>query len=197
NYLEHIQEAKERGMSIPEIKEPLITLKGVNSLIGHLEKITLPKFTNIVEFEGEFTIVIGRTCKEVSEKEAEKYILGYTLANDLTARDLQFIDGQWARSKSIDNFCPIGPWLETELDPFSVEIKTYLNSNEVQSTNTSKLLFNPYKIVSHVSKFITLVPGDVILTGTPSGVKALRHGDTVEIFAKGLGKLSNTFSKGL
>ncbi|MCX8166520.1 MAG: fumarylacetoacetate hydrolase family protein [Candidatus Micrarchaeota archaeon] len=195
NYLEHFKEAKERGMTVPELKEPLITLKGVNSITAHLEKITIPKQTNLVEIEGEFVIVIARTCKNVTEQEAEKCILGYTLANDVTARDLQFMDGQWARSKSIDGFCPLGPWIETELDPLSVEVITYLNSTEVQKTNTSMLFYNAYKLISHVSKYMTLFPGDVILTGTPSGVKAVRHGDRVDIVAKGLGKLTNIFVK--
>jgi len=195
NYVEHIQEAERRGMVVNHPDEPIITLKGVNSLAAHNQKIKIPKHTNIVEFEGEFAIVIGRRCSHIEEKDAKNYIFGYTIANDLTARDLQFRDGQWARAKSIDSFCPVGPWIETKLDPLNVDISSFLNSVVVQKTNTSKLVFNVYKLTAFVSHYITLVPGDIILTGTPSGMRNIKHGDRVDVVGSGIGTLSNVFVK--
>ncbi|MDK2794128.1 MAG: hypothetical protein PWP75_757, partial [Caldanaerobacter sp.] len=144
-----------------------------------------------VDYEGELAVVIGRKAKNVSIEEAKNYILGYTIANDVTARDLQAKDGQWTRAKSFDTFLPIGPWIVTDLDPTSLNITTYVNGEVKQKSNTRHLIFNVPTLVSFISHIMTLNPGDVILTGTPSGVGPLKPGDVVTIEIEGIGRLTN------
>ncbi|MCX7917321.1 MAG: fumarylacetoacetate hydrolase family protein [bacterium] len=195
NYKEH---AEEGGHEVPN--EPIIFLKATTSLTGHLSPIILPKQApNEVDYECELVVVIGKKCKNVSEEEVKEYIFGYTCGNDVSARDCQLKrDKQWARGKSFDTFCPIGPWIETEIEPTNLRIKTILNGNVMQDSNTSKMIFNVYQIVSYLSKQMTLLPGTIILTGTPSGVGFarkppifLKEGDIVEVDIEGIGTLKN------
>ncbi len=195
NYREH---AEEGGYKIPEY--PVIFLKATTSLTGHLSPIILPKEApDEVDYECELVIVIGKKCKNIEEREAKNYIFGYTCGNDVSARDCQLKkDKQWARGKSFDTFCPIGPYIETEIEPTNLKIRTILNGKVMQESNTSKMIFNPYKIVSYLSRQMTLLPGTIILTGTPSGVGFtrkppvfLREGDIVEIEIEKIGRLKN------
>ncbi|MCM8803815.1 MAG: fumarylacetoacetate hydrolase family protein [Candidatus Omnitrophica bacterium] len=195
NYKEHAEEGWEE---VPEY--PIIFLKATTSLTGHLSPIILPKQApNQVDYECELVIVIGKKCKNVKDDNAKNYIFGYTCGNDVSARDCQLVkDKQWARGKSFDTFCPIGPWIETEIEPTNLNIKTILNGKIMQDSNTSKMIFNPYRIVSYLSEQMTLLPGTIILTGTPSGVGYarkppvfLKEGDIVEIEIEGIGILKN------
>lgn len=186
NYKDH---AEETGFPIP--KEPLMFLKPPSAVIGSGDTILIPKDIGRVDYEAELAIVIGKRCKNVDRDEASKYILGYTCFNDVTARSLQGKDGQWTRSKSFDTFAPIGPWISTEIDPFDLSIKLYLNGDIRQNSRTSKMIFNIYDIVSFVSKVMTLEPGDVIATGTPSGIGPIKDGDEVVVEIEGIGRLVN------
>ncbi len=190
NYRDH---AEELGMEIPE--EPLIFLKPPSAVIGPEDHIRLPSGAGRVDYEAELAVVIGKTARKVSPVSAREYILGYTCFNDVTARDLQRKDGQWTRAKSFDTFAPIGPWIETDLDPQAVRIRAYLNGELVQDSSTEKLIFPVYELVSFISHVLTLYPGDVIATGTPPGVGPLSPGDVVEIEVEGVGRLVN-FVKG-
>ena len=144
-----------------------------------------------VDYEGELGIVIGKITKRVSAEEADQYILGYTCFNDVTARDLQKKDKQWTRAKGFDTFAPIGPWIETEIDPHCLTLETFLNGERKQSSNTSNLIFRPRHLVSFISQIMILYPGDVIATGTPSGIGPMKVGDTVEVVIEGIGRLVN------
>ncbi len=186
NYKDH---AMEMDLELPD--EPLIFMKPSTAVIAHKEKIVLPEISKRVDYEGELAVIIGKKCKNISEDEAEEYILGYTCFNDVTARDLQAKDVQYTRSKSFDTFAPIGPWAENEIDPLNLEIKTYVNDRMVQHSNTNMMKFNVYQLVSYISKIMTLLPGDVIATGTPAGVGPLMHGDTVKVEIEGIGILEN------
>ena len=186
NYKDH---AEETGLPVPD--EPLIFLKPPSAVIGSGETILIPKGVGRVDYEAELAVVIGRKCKNVSGKEASEYILGYTCFNDVTARHLQKKDGQWTRSKSFDTFAPVGPWISTELDPSDLAIKLYLNGEIRQSSRTSRMIFNVYQVVSFVSRVMTLEPGDVIATGTPSGIGPIKDGDEVVVEIEGIGKLVN------
>jgi len=195
NYKEH---AKEGWNEVPS--EPIIFLKATTSITGHLSPIILPKEApDQVDYECELVIVIGKKCKNVKEQESKDYIFGYTCGNDVSARDCQLKkDKQWARAKSFDTFCPIGPYIETEIDPTNLNIKTKLNGRIMQNSNTSKMIFNPFEIVSYISHQMTLLPGTIIMTGTPEGVGYarkppvfLKEGDTVEIEIEGIGILKN------
>ncbi|MGB9779507.1 MAG: fumarylacetoacetate hydrolase family protein [Caldanaerobacter sp.] len=186
NYKDHIEEM---GDKIPE--EPTLFIKPSTAVIGPDDYIILPEMSRRVDYEGELAVVIGRKAKNVSIEEAKNYILGYTIANDVTARDLQAKDGQWTRAKSFDTFLPIGPWIVTDLDPTSLNITTYVNGEVKQKSNTKYLIFDVFKLVSFISHIMTLNPGDVILTGTPSGVGPLKAGDVVTIEIEGIGKLTN------
>ena len=196
NYKGH---ADELGHDYPPA--PVIFLKATSSVIGPGDTIRLPKMApNEVDYEAELGIVIGKTCRRVSEEDALSYVLGYTCANDVSARDAQQKqDIQWARGKSFDTFCPLGPWIETELDPDSVDISIRLNDQVMQSSNTSDMIFSCPKLVSYCSQFATLRPGTVIITGTPPGVGVgrtpqvfLHPGDKVEVEIQGIGVLTNT-----
>ncbi len=172
--------------------EPLIFFKPSSAIIGHGEAIVLPEQSSQVELEAELTLVIGKIAKNVSEKDALDYIFGYTIANDVTARDLQFGDGQWARSKAFDTFCPLGPWIETEFLPESQVIESRINGETRQHVSISKMTHNIRTIVSYVSKNMTLLPGDIILTGSPAGISVISSGDLIECEVEGIGILTNT-----
>lgn len=192
NYLAHIEEFD--GSEQP--KEPVIFLKPSTSVIGGGDAIALPRQSERVEFEGELAIVIGRLCKDVPVERVAEVVLGYSVANDVTARDLQHSDLQWARAKGFDTFCPLGPWLASDVDPSDLRIRTTVNGEVRQDGRTSDMIFDVPTIVAHVSAAMTLLPGDVILTGTPSGVGPLSPGDEVSVEIEGIGTLTNTVIAG-
>jgi 2-keto-4-pentenoate hydratase/2-oxohepta-3-ene-1,7-dioic acid hydratase in catechol pathway len=187
NYAAH---AREMGGAAPD--EPVIFLKPSTSVAGPVDAIVRPtRLSKRVDFEGELAVVIGRLCRDVPQERAAESIFGYTCANDVTARDLQARDGQWARAKGFDTFCPLGPWIETELDPADLELVTTVNAEVRQQSRTSLLLHGVAELVSYVSAVMTLLPGDVLLTGTPDGVGPLEPGDQVSVKIEGIGTLSN------
>jgi len=186
NYRDHAEELK---IELPT--EPLLFLKPSSAVIGHLDPIVYPPMSLRVDFEGELGVVMGKTAHDVPEQGAEEFILGYTCVNDVTARDLQGKDGQWTRAKGFDTFAPIGPWIETEIDPACLQLETFLNGKRAQSSNTSNLIFTPTQLVSFISQVMTLYPGDVIATGTPSGIGPMKVGDQVEVAIEGIGRLVN------
>jgi len=187
NYADH---AREMGSEPPA--EPVLFLKPSTSVIGPGGAISYPRLSNHVDFEGELAIVIGRLCREVPRERVPEVILGYTCANDVTARDLQKSDGQWARAKGFDTFCPIGPWIDTDVDPADLAITTTVNGAVKQNARTSLLLHDVTELVVFVSAAMTLLPGDVILTGTPAGVGPLSPGDEVAVTIERIGTLTNT-----
>lgn len=187
NYRKHADELK---MSVPP--EPVLFSKAVHTVIGPDAAIVYPPQTKKLSYEAELGVVIKKKMKDVSPEEAHNYILGYTCANDVTARDLQFRDGQWMRSKSFDTFCPLGPWLETELDPTDLAIRLYLNGKVRQDDRTRQMVYNPYELLSYISKNMTLDAGDLVLTGTPAGCGEMRVGDEVAVEIEGIGCLRNT-----
>lgn len=186
NYAAHVAEM---GGEAP--KDPVIFIKPNTSIVGPGASIVLPPSSNEVHFEGELAIVIGRPCKDVPAAKAYEVVLGYTVANDVSARDHQKHDGQWTRAKGHDTFCPLGPWIETSLDPTDLEIKTEVDGVVKQRSRTSLLLHDIPKIIEWVSAVMTLLPGDVILTGTPEGVGPIADGDSVSITVEGIGTLTN------
>jgi len=191
NYRDH---AKELGMKIPD--EPIIFLKPPTAVIGPEEDIVLPPESKEVHYEGELAVVIGKEIyRPKNFKEVESAILGYTCFNDVTARDLQRKDGQWTRSKSFNTFAPLGPFIETELDPGNLHIETRVNGEIRQKSSTKELIFNVFELVSFISNIMTLFPGDIIATGTPPGVGVLKEGDIVEVFIEGIGTLRNGVKK--
>lgn len=187
NYRDH---AKEFNLPIPT--EPIIFMKASTSVIGPEDKIVYPPLSKKLDFEAELCVVIGKTARNIKIEEVDDYIFGYTCANDVTARDLQFKTGQWTLAKGFDTFLPLGPFIETDIDPTKVDVQCYLNGELKQSSNTKNLVFNHAYLVSYLSKFMTLNVGDVILTGTPSGTTSMVEGDTVEVKIQGLGTLRNT-----
>ena len=186
NYLDHAQE-----MDLPVPREPLIFFKPPSAIIGHNDTIVLPKSSKRVDFEAELAIVIGRQAKNVSINEAHRYVLGYTCANDATARDFQKEDGQWARAKGFDTFCPIGPSIVAGIDTRSLSIQCRRNGDILQDSNTRKMIFKDEELVSYVSQIMTLYPGDIIITGTPPGVDEIKDGDVVEVEIENVGTLTN------
>ncbi len=190
NYTDH---AREIGMQIPE--EPLIFLKPPSTIIGTDDDIIYPAMSKWVEYEAELAIVIKDTARQVPITKALNHILGYTCANDVTARDLQKKDGQWTRAKGFDTFCPIGPYIVTDIEPHRLDIELKLNGEVKQSSNTSNMHFKPEFLVSFVSHIMTLCPGDIILTGTPPGVGPIVPGDEVEVTIEGIGTLRNKVIK--
>ena len=170
-------------------------LKPNTAVVGPGDQIFYPSQSERVDYEGELAVVIGRVCRDVPPEQATDVILGYTIANDVTARDLQKKDGQWSRAKGFDSFCPLGPWIETELDTSDLKVTTHLNGDLVQDGTTKDLVFDVSALVAHVSSVMTLLPGDVILTGTPEGVGPMQVGDEVEVSIEGLGALTNTVVK--
>jgi 2-keto-4-pentenoate hydratase/2-oxohepta-3-ene-1,7-dioic acid hydratase in catechol pathway len=191
NYRAHAVE-----MEKPLPSEPLIFLKPPSAVIGYGETILLPSMSRRVDYEGELGVVMGRRAQKVSYEEALDYVMGYTCFNDVTARDLQKKDGLFARAKGFDTFAAIGPWIETQLDPSSLSIRTRLNGGAVQDGNTSDMLFDVPALVSFISCIMTLEPGDVIATGTPPGVGPLSPGDEVEVEVEGIGRLLNPVALG-
>jgi len=185
NYHSH---AKEVGQAPPA--EPIMFYKPSSSVIGPEEKIVNPGSTR-VDYEAELGVVIKALAQKVSEKDAMKYVLGYTCCNDVSARDWQKNDSQWSRAKGADTFSPIGPWIETDIDPGKVVLEAYLNGERKQHVNTSDLIFGVPALVSYITRFITLFPGDVIATGTPAGISPMKSGDTIEIKVEGIGTLRN------
>lgn len=187
NYAEH---AKELGNEVP--KEPLLFLKATSSVIGDGDDIIIPPQSEQVEHEGELAIVIGRTCKNLADKEDPlEYVFGYSCLNDVTARDLQRKDVQFTRAKSFDTFCPIGPFIETELDTSDIRVVTRVNGKIKQDGRTSQMVFPVPFLVRYISRQMTLLPGDVIATGTPSGVGKMVDGDICEVEIEGIGALTN------
>ena len=190
NYAAH---AAEMGNDVPA--EPLMFLKPNTTVVGPGDPIFYPSQTNDLHYEGELAVVIGRICREVPVEQATDVIFGYTVANDVTARDLQKSDVQFTRAKGFDSFCPLGPWIETDLDPQDFAdgraVQTYLNGDVVQDGTTADMIFDVPALVAHVSSVMTLLPGDVILTGTPEGVGPMQIGDEVEISIAGIGSLTN------
>lgn len=190
NYADH---AREMGVELP--KEPVIFLKPPSSVVGPGDKIILPAVSRRVDYEAELAIIIGREAYEIPKERAFDYIFGYTCANDVTARDLQMKDVQWVRSKSFNTFCPLGPWIETELDPADLSIQLKQNGEIKQKSTTANLIFKVPEIVEFISSIMTLLPGDVILTGTPAGVGPVRPGDVLEVSIEGIGNLTNPVDK--
>ncbi|MGX1590669.1 fumarylacetoacetate hydrolase family protein [Glutamicibacter sp. NPDC055491] len=190
-YREH---AKELGNEVPA--EPLMFLKPNTSVVGHGDPVTLPAFSNEVSFEGELAVVIGRICKDVPADKAQDVIFGYTVANDLTARDAQRTDPQWARAKGFDGSCPLGPWIETEiLDPDDLGIISRVNGEVRQDGTTNDMIWPVNELVARASEAFTLLPGDVIMTGTPAGVGLVNAGDVVEVEVEGIGSLRTVFRR--
>jgi 2-keto-4-pentenoate hydratase/2-oxohepta-3-ene-1,7-dioic acid hydratase in catechol pathway len=186
NFAEH---AAEIGEEVTV--EPLIFFKPSSSIIGHGDAIVIPPQSKQVELEAELCLVIGKLAKNVSEEKALEYLWGVTIANDVTARDLQFGDGQWARSKGFDTFCPLGPWVETEFVPDGQVIESRINGEIRQNVAITEMVHKIPTIISYVSKNMTLLPGDIILTGSPAGISAINAGDMIECEIEGIGILSN------
>ena len=188
NYADH---AREMGTEVPS--EPLMFLIPNTAVVGPGEPVVIPPLTSEVHYEGELAVVIGRLCKDVEPQDVAKVVFGYTCANDVTARDLQRGDGQWARAKGMDTFCPLGPWIETDLDTSDLSLVTRRDGEVVQDGTTADMVHEVATLVSHASKAFTLLPGDVILTGTPAGVGPVSAGQRVEVEIEGIGVLSNPF----
>ena len=186
NYIDH---ARELDMEIPD--EPVIFIKPSTSTIGHCDNIIYPKSSSQVDYEAELGVIISKDTYSVSAEDASDYIGGYTVINDVTARDLQRKDIQWTRAKSFDTFAPVGPCIETELDPMDQNISLRLNSKLKQESNTKNMIFNVYELVEFISDIMTLKAGDMISTGTPPGVGPMNIGDTVEVEVEGIGVLKN------
>ena len=186
NYRDH---AAEMGADVPD--RPLIFLKPTTSLIGPDDPIVLPPESALVHHEAELAVVIGRLCRRVPAEQALEVVFGYTCANDVTARDLQRLDAQWTRAKGFDTFCPLGPWIDTELDPSDVVVECEVNGVTTQQASTRDLIHAVPSLIEAVSAVMTLLPGDVILTGTPAGVGPLVAGDEVAVTVSGLGTLVN------
>src|SRR5436309_10369815 len=186
NYAAH---AAEFGMDVPE--EPLLFLKPSTSVIGPGDPIQLLPINRRTDYEGELAVVIGRIARHVRAEDAYRFILGYTCANDVTLRDLQKTDDQWTRAKGFDGSCPLGPCIETELDPNDVVVETRLNGDVRQHASTTDMAFGVATLIEFVTTFMTLLPGDAVLTGTPEGVGKLAAGDVVEVEVEGVGTLAN------
>ena len=186
NYAAH---AAELGHDLPA--EPLMFIKPNTSVVGPGDPIFYPQQSSEVHYEGELAVVIGRICRDVPVEKVADVIWGYTVGNDVTARDLQRTDVQFTRAKGFDSFCPLGPWIETELDVSDLRVQTYLNGDLEQDGTTKDMIFDVPALVAHVSSVMTLLPGDVILTGTPEGVGPMQVGDEVEVSISGIGNLTN------
>ena len=186
NYAAH---AAEFGMEVPE--EPLLFLKPSTAVVGPGDPIRLLPINERTDYEGEMAVVMGRLAKNVRAEDASRYILGFTCANDVTLRDLQRTDDQWTKAKGLDGSCPLGPWIETSVDPTDVLVETRLNGDVVQRASTSEMVFGVAELIEYITTFMTLLPGDVLLTGTPEGVGRVRSGDVVEVEVEGVGTLRN------
>ncbi|MCE5203317.1 MAG: fumarylacetoacetate hydrolase family protein [Coriobacteriales bacterium] len=186
NYRDH---ASEMGHAVPA--EPVIFLKPPTAVVGPRGEIQVPEKLETVDHEAELAVVIGRRTRRVSPESARSHVLGFTCANDVTSREIQRIDGQWTRAKGFDTFCPVGPWIETDLDPSDLVIESYVNGELRQQAQTSEMIYDVFELVSFISGVMTLLPGDLVLTGTPSGVGPLHRGDVVEVRIEGIGSLVN------
>ncbi len=186
NYIDH---AKELNMEIPE--EPIIFLKPTSSIIYNNDNIIIPKQSKRVDYEVELAVVVGKKCKNVKKEDAINYIKGYTILNDITARDLQEKDGQWTRAKSFDTFCPIGPKIVKSIDSHNLNIQLKVNGELKQKSNTKNMIFTVEELIEFISSIMTLYPDDIISTGTPPGVGKLNSGDVVEAEIEGIGVLRN------
>jgi 2-keto-4-pentenoate hydratase/2-oxohepta-3-ene-1,7-dioic acid hydratase in catechol pathway len=186
NYADH---AAEMGGAAPA--EPLVFLKPNTAVIGPGDPIGYPRQSQDVHYEGELAVVIGRICRDVPRERVPEVIFGYTVANDVTARDLQNRDGQWARAKGFDSFCPLGPWIETDLDVSDLAVTTTLNGDLKQAGRTAQMIHDVPALIAHISAAMTLLPGDVVLTGTPAGVGPMAAGDEVAVTIEGIGTLTN------
>jgi 2-keto-4-pentenoate hydratase/2-oxohepta-3-ene-1,7-dioic acid hydratase in catechol pathway len=189
NYAAH---AAEFGMEVPE--EPLLFLKPSTAVIGPGDAIRLLPINRRTDYEGELAVVMGRLARNVKAEDASRFILGFTCANDVTLRDLQRPDDQWTRAKGFDGSCPLGPWIETSVDPTDAIVETRLNGDVVQHASTSDMVFGVAELIEYVTTFMTMLPGDVLLTGTPEGVGRVQAGDTVEVEVEGVGTLRNEVS---
>lgn len=190
NYLAHAQEF---DAQVP--KEPLLFLKPPTAVVGPEDAVVYPSFATRVDYEGELAIVIGKRCRNVRAADFADVVFGYTCLNDVTERDIQRADGQWTRGKGFDTFCPLGPWIVTDLDPSNLAVRTRLNGTVRQDSRTSKLIFSLGRIIEHITACMTLLPGDVIATGTPENVGPMVPGDTVEVEIEGIGILRNHIVK--
>ncbi|MYT28310.1 fumarylacetoacetate hydrolase family protein [Streptomyces sp. MspMP-M5] len=190
NYAEH---AAELGNDVPET--PVTFFKPSTSVIGHGDPLAYPAFSEEVHHEAELAVVIGRMCREVPRERVKDVILGYTCANDVTARDVQRREKQWARAKGFDGSCPLGPWIETDLDPSDLTIQCTVNGEQRQLGRTSEMVRPIEDLIVHITEAMTLLPGDVVLTGTPAGVGPLHDGDTVSVTIEGIGTLTNKVIK--
>ncbi len=190
NYQEHIDET---GMAKPEA--PILFIKPSTSVIGPAQPIIYPRKAARVDYEAELGVVIGKRCKNVPIEQAHSVILGYTCLNDVTERFMQGMDGQWTRAKSFDTFCPIGPFVVTDIDPKGLKVEAYLNGEQKQSASTDMFIFKVDELVSFISEVMTLLPGDVIATGTPSGIGPMEVGDTIEVRIEKIGSLINPVAK--
>jgi len=186
NYASHANEMKEKL-----IGNPILFIKPPTAIIAHGQNIEYPTQSSRVDFEAELGVVIKKKCRNVPVEEALEYVFGYTPLNDVTARDLQHSDGQWTRGKSFDTFCPFGPYIDTEYDPKGKRVQSVLNGEIKQDASMDDMLFKVPELISFISECMTLLPGDVIATGTPEGIGPMQKGDTIEIRIEGLGKLQN------
>lgn len=186
NYRDHADEFRQ---TIPST--PVLFIKPSTSILGPGKAIQYPSMSKRVDYEAELVVVIGKLAKNVTENEALDYVLGYTCGNDVTARDLQPSEGQWTVAKSFDTFMPLGPWIETDIDPSNLRIKALLNDEVRQSSSTANLIFNVPYLIAYISQIMTLEPGDVIMTGTPSGVGPMKKGDHIVVEIEGIGHLEN------
>lgn len=186
NYISHTKEMNE---PLPE--EPILFLKPTTALIGPEDNIVYPEMSSRVDYEAELAIIIKDKIKNIKEADVMKHIDGFTCLNDITARDLQKKDGQWTRAKGFDTFCAVGPSIVRDINPNNVKIQSFLNGELKQDSNTSNFIFNVEQLVSFISKVMTLMPGDIIATGTPSGIGPMEKGDTIEIKIEGIGTLRN------
>lgn len=186
NYREH---AKELGNEVPA--DILIFLKPPSALLAPEGKVVMPRLSQRVDYEGELAVVIGQKCRNATESEALSFIRGYTCANDVTARDLQKSDGQWTRGKGFDTFCPVGPFVSDDVSPAALDVETRVNGEVRQKGNTRDFIFSLASVIRYISSVMTLLPGDLILTGTPAGVGPLKEEDRVEVSISGLGTLTN------
>jgi 2-keto-4-pentenoate hydratase/2-oxohepta-3-ene-1,7-dioic acid hydratase in catechol pathway len=191
NYAAHAAEMADANTSGAPPENPLVFMKPSTSVIGTGDLVRLPADSDRVDYEGELAVVIGRPAKDVPAARAFSVVLGYTCANDVTARDLQKTDGQWTRAKGYDSFCPLGPWIQTVLDPTDLHLTTSVNGVLKQDGRTSDLIHTIPTLIEYITRVMTLLPGDVILTGTPAGVGPIIHGDTVTVEIEGIGALTN------
>jgi 2-keto-4-pentenoate hydratase/2-oxohepta-3-ene-1,7-dioic acid hydratase in catechol pathway len=184
-----VDHAREMDAEVPD--EPLLFLKPSTAVIGPGDPIPYPSLSTRVDPEAEMAVVVGRLARRVRQEDASAYILGYTCGNDVTARDLQRKDGQWTRGKGFDGFCPLGPWIETEFDPIDVAVEGRVNGATRQAGRTSQLTFGPAFLLEYITQVMTLLPGDVVMTGTPSGIAPVSVGDVIEVEVEGIGVLEN------